>query len=85
MNEIRKLALSYIQDYAAEYGVYLIQPLSRDLYKIVDTSEQIASHIVYAIDCNDYQFLKTYLNISESYLDLKDDLYQLAVKISNLV
>lgn len=85
MNEIKKLALSYIQDFAASYCVYLSYPVSLDLYKVVDTSEQLAQNIVYTIDFCDYQYLKRYLKMVVDYIDINDDLYKLAVKIANLV
>lgn len=85
MSEIKKIAISYIQDFAASYCVYLTYPVSLDLYKVVDTSESLAQNIVYTIESSDYQYLKRYLKIVVDYIDINDDLYKLAVRIANLV
>lgn len=85
MNEIRKLALSYIQDFAAIYGTYISNPCATSLYTVVDNHDIISQAIVYAIGCNDYMWLKGFVKNEISYVDTKDDLYKLAVKIANLV
>lgn len=85
MNEIRKLALTYLQDYCAGYGVYIRATNGTSIYKVVDRKDCIANAIIRAIGLNDYRWLKQYLALEEDYTDTKDDLYQLAVKIANLV
>lgn len=85
MNEIRKLALSYIQDFAAGYGVFIRAKVGTSIYKVVDGKDKIAQAIVRAVGLNEYKWLKSYLELLKDYTDTQDDLYKLAVKISNLM
>lgn len=85
MNEIRKLALTFIQDFAAMYGTYINKPCPTSLYTVVDNHDHIAQAIVYAVGNNDYRWLREFIKYEISYVDTQDDLYKLAVKIANLV
>lgn len=84
MDEIRKLAISYVQDFCALYGYY-IKNSYYSLFDVVDTHDELAQAIVYTIDNNKYNKLKHLLNTIINCIDTKDDLYRLALKIANLV